>query len=350
MFSGIIKKIYLPFLLVSALSFSQNKTAAEEMVNKGVYLHDEGKYTEALAKYEEALNLDKNNIMALSEKAMTLEALKKYDKAIEVCKLILKLYPKENNETVYITYGNALDHSNNPDKAIKIYDKGLKLYPNYYQLYFNKGIALVNQKKYDEAVQSFQISAKLNPNHLGSFNALAILTRHNRIPSILASCRFLAINNKSSNAKINFDGIINLMSQGVSQNKDNSVSISINSALTEQNKKGAEDDFSSIDLVLTLASALDYEEENQNKTEVEQFIRKFETICKTMDELKEDKKGYYWDFLVPYFIEMKKNNLIEPFANIVFLSVQDKNAVQYSEQYPNRIEEFYDWSISYNWK
>src|SRR5690606_10008497 len=142
----------------------------------------------------------------------------------------------------------------------------------------------------------------------------------NRIPSILASCRFLAINNKSSNAKINFDGIINLMSQGISQNKDNSsVSISINSALTEQNKKRAEDDFSSIDLVLTLASALDYEEENQNKTEVEQFIRKFETICKTMDELKEDKKGYYWDFLVPYFIEMKKNNLIEPFANIVFL-------------------------------
>src|SRR5690606_33716989 len=154
--------------------------------------------------------------------------------AIEVCKLILKLYSKENNETVYITYGNALDHSNNPDKAIKIYDKGLKLYSNYYELYFNKGIALANQNKYDDAVQSFQISAKLNPNHLGSFNALAILTRHNRIPSILASCRFLAINNESSNAKINFDGIINLMSQGISQNKDNSVSISINSALTEQ--------------------------------------------------------------------------------------------------------------------
>jgi len=349
-----MKKTFFTFLmfLCANLIFAQNKTAVEEIVNKGIYLHDEGKYNEALAKYEEALNLDKNNIIALSEKAMTLNALKKYDEAIEVCKLILKLYPKESNGTVYVTYGNALDHSNNSDKAIKIYNKGLELSPNYYQLYFNKGIALANQKKYDEAIQSFQTSTKLSPNHLGSFNALAILSRHDRIPSILASCRYLVLDNQSANAKKHFEDVINLMQQGISKEADNSISISLDSKIAEkvESDEITENDFSTVDMILTFAAAADHTEENGEKTAVEKFISKFETICDSMNEIKQNQKGYYWDFLSPYFIEMRKNNLIEPFANTLFLSVQDKDAIQYVEQNQSKLEDFYDWSANYKWK
>ena len=60
-------KTLLLLILFPILSFSQNKNEAEIKVNEGILLHDKGKYNDALDKYEEALNLDKNNLFAISE-------------------------------------------------------------------------------------------------------------------------------------------------------------------------------------------------------------------------------------------------------------------------------------------
>ena len=63
-----MKKFYLLFLCFSTLGFAQNKAEAEKKIREGVTLYDEGKYDEALSRYNEALNLDKNNFFALAEK------------------------------------------------------------------------------------------------------------------------------------------------------------------------------------------------------------------------------------------------------------------------------------------
>ncbi|EPL7679178.1 hypothetical protein RG089_001941 [Elizabethkingia anophelis] len=47
---------------------------------------------------------------------------------------------------------------------------------------------------------------------------------------------------------------------------------------------------------------------------------------------------------------MNDKNLLEPFANIIFLAIQDKDAIQYNEQHQDKIKEFYNWSKNYNWK
>ena len=56
------------------------------------------------------------------------------------------------------------------------------------------------------------------------------------------------------------------------------------------------------------------------KTDVQKFIDKFDSICATMDETKKGQKGFYWEFLAPYFIEMKLKNQIEPFRIYHFYS------------------------------
>lgn len=61
-------------LLFPVIASAQKQEEAEQKVNQGVQLHDQGKYKEALDLYEQALALDKNNLLALSEKAMTLDA------------------------------------------------------------------------------------------------------------------------------------------------------------------------------------------------------------------------------------------------------------------------------------
>ena len=347
-----MKKFYLLFLCFSILGCAQNKAEAEKKIREGVTLYDAGKYDEALSRYNEALNLDKNNFFALAEKAMTLEIMKKYDESIEVSELVLKLYPKEDNATVYVTYGNALDHIGKSDLAIKAYNEGIKKYPDYYHLYFNKGIALYKVKETEKAVEAFQITTRLNPNHAGSYNALAVIDRSNRIPSILAAGRYLILDNKSSRAKGNLETMLTLMKQGISKSEDNSINVSLSSISGDKtnNKKSNTDDFSTVDIMLSMSATQDLHEENKDKTEIQKFIDKFSPVCRIMKEVKPKQKGYYWDFLAPYFIEMNDKNLLEPFANIIFLAIQDKDAIQYNEQHQDKIKEFYNWSKNYNWK
>ncbi len=345
-------KTLLLLILFPILSFSQNKNEAEIKVNEGILLHDKGKYNDALDKYEEALNLDKNNLFAISEKAMTLEALKKYDEAIDMCKLAINIYPKEDIKTIYITYGNSLDHSKRTKEALKIYDEGIKKYPNYYQLYFNKAITLVNDKQIEKSLELFQKSATLNPNHPGSLNGLAALNRDKRIISILASLRYLAVDNKTSRAKGHLDSVIDLMQQGVTQTDDKNITLAIDPKAMEDvgKKKKGINNFSTADMVLSMTAALDFDEKNKNKKQCEKAIDKFESIFAVLKEGQEDNKGFYWEFLAPYFIELKDKNLVEPFAYIAFLPSQAEDVKKYHQDNANEIQRFYNWSKNYTWK
>lgn len=102
--------------------------------------------------------------------------------------------------------------------------------------------------------------------------------------------------------------------------------------------------------MLSLAGAVDLSEENKDKTDVERFTSKFKTMCQGLAEMRKKQKGYYWEFLAPYFIEMNEKDLIEPFANIIFLSIKDISAQKYKEENPGKMEQFYFWSKNYIWK
>ena len=73
------KIVLLLYIMSINLTFSQNKTEAEKIVDEGVAYHDKGDYDGAVNKYNKALELDKDNLLALAEKAFTLNSLKKYD-------------------------------------------------------------------------------------------------------------------------------------------------------------------------------------------------------------------------------------------------------------------------------
>ena len=66
--------------------------------------------------------------------------------------------------------------------------------------------------------------------------------------------------------------------------------------------------------------------------------------------MKKNNYGFYWEVYAPYFIEMKKSNLIEPFAYIVYASAETKYVNEWLNKNQKELDKFYEWSKKYKWK
>lgn len=342
-----MKRICFLLLLISTVTFAQNPEVARELVLEGVALYDEGKYSQAISKYDDALKVDKDNFLALAEKAMTLVATRDYSESIKICKKVLKLHPNEELSMLYVTYGNATDLSHDSKKAIKIYDEGIQKYPNQFQLYFNKGIALTGLGENEKAKEAIQSATVLKPNHPGSFNVLGILNENNRIAAIMSACRFLSLDNKSARANDNIEYILKLMNQGVEKSGSNEVNITLSDFVKKD--KNRENDFSSVNFMVSMSAAYEMTDDNKYKGDVEKFSDKLSILFGSLSETKENQSGYYWEYLAPYFIDMKKQDLVNTFANIAFAAKNDKDAMKFLKENKEKVDAFYNWSNSFQW-
>ena len=59
--------------------------------------------------------------------------------------------------------GMALNALNKSDEAIKAYDKAIEIDPQKSEAWNNKGVALDNLNKPDEAIKAFENAIEINP-------------------------------------------------------------------------------------------------------------------------------------------------------------------------------------------
>ena len=66
----------------------------------------------------------------------------------------------------WLDKGFALQNQNKLDEAIKAYDEALRLDPNLATTWYNKGLALDSQGKYDEAIKAYDEAITVSYTHL----------------------------------------------------------------------------------------------------------------------------------------------------------------------------------------
>jgi tetratricopeptide (TPR) repeat protein len=342
--------LILALLLQGAVSFAQD---AKQLIREGVVLHDQGKYKEAIKKYEAALVVDENNITAMTEKAMTLYYLKEYDKGVEMCKTIIEIHPgAEELKLLYPIYANTLDEAGKPEEAVEVYNEGIELFPDYNQLHFNKGVTLSGLKKYDEALLSFEESARLNPQHASSHSAVARLQtmQKNSIPALMAFCRFSVIEPTGSRAQSNLLFIDQTMNGSATRTGKNEITINLDASILvseEGDSAVIENDFTSTNMILALSAALGMEDDK--KKAAESFNDRMNTVCSSLTETQEGSAGFYWEYYAPYFIEMKKEGHLEALSYIVYSASGEKYVMKWLKKNQDKVEAFYNWSMFYIW-
>ena len=92
-------------------------------------------------------------------------------------------------------------------------------------------------------------------------------------------------------------------------------------------------------------------EKDKSKSEVQLFVGQLETVLAIMSEMdpKGDKTKFTWRYYIPYFVEMKKNNYVEPFAYYISQASRFAGVKQWLADNPTRVDKFLSWSKSYTW-
>lgn len=319
-----------------------------DLLREAVRLHDKGNYVGAIAGYLEILRENPDDISALYELGFSYFAKGEYQKSLDIANKGAQ-YKSDLLAGFYTLMGNDLDHLGLGDKAIKVYKEGIKQFPRDVQLHYNLAIALAGAKKPDEAKKILKIALSINPDHPSSHFVLSQLYQNDnyKIPALLAGCRFLVLEPKTSRSAVALKMVDQILKGGAQQGKDpNNITI-----FMDPGGKTDEGDFNGLMGALSILSAARHLKENKDKTETDSFIRQLIALLQMMSETtsKQKSSGFAWDYYCPYFSEIANRRFAEPFAYYIAQSTKSDEVERWLTLNAERVREFLTWSKNYQW-
>jgi tetratricopeptide (TPR) repeat protein len=151
---GILALIFL-FLIftgswVHVTNYIENSVTGKqtEIISENAYdsskvadkLYDEGKYSEALSQYKNALNLEPNSYSLLIDIGRCYGKLK--DRTLELASYKQAIALKGDSKTAWNNYGLTLYELDRNEEALEAFNKVLEIDPNDKDAWYNKGLVL----------------------------------------------------------------------------------------------------------------------------------------------------------------------------------------------------------------
>ncbi|MBQ3772370.1 MAG: tetratricopeptide repeat protein, partial [Bacteroidaceae bacterium] len=182
-------KCMLLLVMLFTISFAYGQTdektqKASALRKEGMTLHDQGKFEEAIKKYDEALKILPYDAILTYEKAYSLTAMGNKNEAKEQLENLFKQGKTDDALSMpYMLYANLLDYDGKAMQALEAFDKALEYVSpsdvaGIQLINYNKALTLYNLKDEDKAKianRTQQIfnhlynSIKCNPTHPASF-------------------------------------------------------------------------------------------------------------------------------------------------------------------------------------
>lgn len=141
--------------------FSPPRKTKEQWVDEGNAFLEINRYEEAIAAYDQGLQLDPSLPYAYFKKGLALLQLKRYVEAISILDRAIRLNPDE--ALAYNGKGFALLQLQQYKEAISLFDQAINLNPKIDYIYNNKGCAFLELRDYEEANRAFDEAIRLNP-------------------------------------------------------------------------------------------------------------------------------------------------------------------------------------------
>lgn len=144
------------------------------LLSEGIRLHDERNYEGAIAKYDEALELDISEglyVAVVYEKAYSLSQMEKYKEALKLLEAYedkTALIRDQIGEVYYGLIGTCYNRQGKTKQALAAYERGLEVFPDHPHLCFNMAVALIDADRPDDAIAALDRGLKTNLFHSNS--------------------------------------------------------------------------------------------------------------------------------------------------------------------------------------
>lgn len=125
-------------------------------VNRGMAYHRKGFFDIALKNYNTAISINPKSASAYFKRGITREKKNDIEGALEDFKLAIKYKYIEEEYLPYHNRGRIYQIKGDLKKAIRDYNKSIKLNPSYSVNYFNRAIIFEQRKDYRLAISDYQ--------------------------------------------------------------------------------------------------------------------------------------------------------------------------------------------------
>ena len=138
---------------------------ADDYLKQGHALWYEGRYEDAIASYDQAIQINPDLAAAWSGRGKSLDKLKRYEEALASHNQSIQINPDEYKS--WFGKGYSLRNMQRYEEALLAYEKVIQLKPDYHHAWNHRGYALLKLGNYQEAWESIEKVAKLQPNSSG---------------------------------------------------------------------------------------------------------------------------------------------------------------------------------------
>jgi len=288
--------LLLAFLSTNVLSQSE----INEIVQKGIELHDNGDYDLAIRTYKKALKLDPNSVLVNYEIAMSYLEVGEYKKTIKHTDVVLG-QKTEFSQGAYVIKGSALDLQGKTKKSIKLFESALEETGENYLLAYNLAVNYFKLGDTENAEKNAIRAIDDNPNHASSHLMLVNIhnAKGNSVQTLLAAYYFLFLEPNTARA----DEVYELLQDNYGSNvstdgsEPNALTISLS----------PDSEFSAAELSISLLNASSAIKDSLELNDVEEFEFQTSTFFNVMGNLKEDQDDIWWSFYTPFFAELAES-------------------------------------------
>ncbi len=213
-----MKKYYLIlFFVIGFLNVFAQKTnkddSVQELIKKGIELHDDRDYKQAIEAYKEALEIEPNSMLATYELALSYLALRDYENASRLSKKVINSKDEKLLSAAYRVKSQSLVETDKIDEAITLLENAIKEIKNDYNLHFNLALNYFNKGELEKTILHVNNAINLDKFQSGAYllSAYALSDQEAWVQSILSFHFFLLNEPNSHRSKGAFEEMLQIM-------------------------------------------------------------------------------------------------------------------------------------------
>jgi tetratricopeptide (TPR) repeat protein len=316
---------------------AQDKGSVPDLIKEGVHLNDQGKYAEAIDKYNEALKLEPDNAQANYEIAFSMVSSGKGTDGIPfVEKAIEKSNSPQLKAACYDMLGSIYDQNHQTQKAIAAFNSGIQINPKYQRLYYNLGLTYFRNKQFAEAEANAMEAIKLDPKHGSSLRMYALVCFHQnkRVNALMGFCSFLLLNPQGPQATEAFGNIQHILQGGVLKDASGKNTIILSPKGNQENE--------TMNLAIAMSVLSGQNKKLTGMDLLEYELKSIFMIAGEQSEKKNDK-DFYDKFFVDYFYKLAKSNNMPAFTRLVSLSANKDANTKWMSEHEEQVKALDNW-------